>query len=320
MILQILPIITLPLLKPLAGPEAQISHSLAQFHIITTVAPIRTQPNIQSHPGPHNTYSGNAAEAYTFDIWPRTQSNPLTPHQPHSRTPYTPQSNHHPLQAPLHTPTHSRATDPNTPNRSSLVFGSIGQHEIPTIPAASAPSNTSGAPPNLEHDETSQVGEAQEGENVIEVSTEPPRASSTGKENQPPSRGKARGRGSRSGTQNRRNGGGSDNEIAKLTPKEKEMAALKIPDHKMGVQLDATRQDPDDIGTKTLGLSEEDKLTVVRWITTVEQWTDWKIKQQTYWVKVRASSADDGESRLTPRSISSLQTRSYLPGNTCLRK
>lgn len=61
----------------------------------------------------------------------------------------------------------------------------------------------------------------------------------------------ARGMGSRSGTMNRCDGGGSDDEIAKLTPAACEAAQLKLSEVK------------DEAATSTL--TEDDKIRVVEW-------------------------------------------------------
>lgn len=88
----------------------------------------------------------------------------------------------------------------------------------------------------------------------------------------PVSKKRARGMGSHSGTMNRCNGGGSDDEIAKLTPAAREAAQLKLSEVK------------DEAATSTL--TEDDKIRVVEWLTDKKQWPDMRIKQSIYWVTV----------------------------------
>ena len=88
----------------------------------------------------------------------------------------------------------------------------------------------------------------------------------------PVSKKRARGMGSRSGTMNRRDGGGSDDEIAKLTPAACEVAQLKLSEVK------------DEAATSTL--TEDDKIRVVEWLTDEKQWPGMHIKQSIYWVTV----------------------------------
>ena len=78
--------------------------------------------------------------------------------------------------------------------------------------------------------------------------------------------------GSCSGTMNQRDGGGSDDEIAKLTPAAHEAAQLKLSEVK------------DEAATSTV--TEDYKIRVIEWLTDKKQWPDMCIKQSIYWVTV----------------------------------
>ncbi|KAE9397450.1 hypothetical protein BT96DRAFT_995790 [Gymnopus androsaceus JB14] len=71
-----------------------------------------------------------------------------------------------------------------------------------------------------------------------------------------------RGTGSKSGSTNHREGGDSDVEIELLTPEDVKAAALK---------------DPED--EKKAGVSEEDKVTLVKYLTMAERWKNFKLRQ-----------------------------------------
>ncbi|KAF8152558.1 hypothetical protein B0H34DRAFT_861765 [Crassisporium funariophilum] len=109
---------------------------------------------------------------------------------------------------------------------------------------------------------------------------------------------KPKGQGSKSGSQNRRGGGGSDNEITKLGLKDRQAAELKMPgksNEKKEVEAKAS-----------VGLSDEDKLTVVRWITQEERWKDWKLKQHGYWITLSNNVLK------LPGQILALQIKNYF--------
>jgi hypothetical protein len=77
---------------------------------------------------------------------------------------------------------------------------------------------------------------------------------------------KASGTGSKSGSRNRRRSGGSDDEISKLSSKEKKAAGLKNSKAKGG-------------------LTEDEKLKVVSYITDEKIWKDFRLKQMSVFIQ-----------------------------------
>ena len=94
------------------------------------------------------------------------------------------------------------------------------------------------------------------------------------KENEPApvSRKRVRGAGSRSGAMNRRAGGGSDEEIAKLPLVAREATQVKLSEVKEEVP--------------TYNLTEDDKIRIVEWLTDEKQWPNMRIKQALFWTTV----------------------------------
>ncbi|KAL7284904.1 hypothetical protein ACG7TL_002218 [Trametes sanguinea] len=79
------------------------------------------------------------------------------------------------------------------------------------------------------------------------------------------SRGRGRGgRGSKSGPLNRRSQGISDDEISKLDDEAKAVASIP----------------------KATGLTEEEKLKVVEYVTDERRWSDFRVKQNLYWIEL----------------------------------
>ena len=89
----------------------------------------------------------------------------------------------------------------------------------------------------------------------------------------PSSKKRAAGKGSKSGEGNRRDGGDSDEEIAKLTKAQMDAAAVKID------MKDIKPENP-------RGLSEKDKLAAVQYIVAPEQWPDFRLTQATIFIHV----------------------------------
>lgn len=163
---------------------------------------------------------------------------------------------------------------------SRLVFGSIIPND--TNPNITTPAHHSVNEelPTEDHDGVPQQVEKPAPVPKSRPSSTTPSSHTSEKENETAPR-KRKGTGSRSGTNNRRTGGGSDDEIAKLGVKERQAAELKLPERS---------KKPGSEGV-TDSMTREDKLTVVRWITTEEKWKDWKLKQHGYWITVRSQAS-----------------------------
>ena len=84
---------------------------------------------------------------------------------------------------------------------------------------------------------------------------------------------RATGKGSKSGKGNRRDGGDSDEEIAKLTKAQMDAAAIKI---------DLTDVKPEN----PRGLTEKDKLAAVQYIVAPEQWAEFRLMQASVFIHV----------------------------------
>ncbi|KAF8989512.1 hypothetical protein BDQ17DRAFT_1334035 [Cyathus striatus] len=96
---------------------------------------------------------------------------------------------------------------------------------------------------------------------------------------------KATGAGSRSGQSNRRGGGTSDTEVMKLSKKQQQAAALKVPMLRLkGVQkeVESGSHVVDEDGR---GLSAAQKLKVVAYVTLPEHWPSFKLNQHRVWMK-----------------------------------
>ncbi|KAF8336086.1 hypothetical protein F5887DRAFT_920968 [Amanita rubescens] len=139
----------------------------------------------------------------------------------------------------------------------------------------------------------------------------PPSAPLSDKENVPAvqhvpaSKKRARGAGSRSGAMNRRAGGGSDDEIAKLSPASREATQLK---------LSEVKED-----TSTYNLTEDDKLRIVEWLTDEKQWPEMRIKQAIFWVTLSQKIlAPPG--RITPTQIRNYWSNQAWPKYKAVRE
>ena len=71
---------------------------------------------------------------------------------------------------------------------------------------------------------------------------------------------------------NRRAGGGSDEEIAKLPLVAREATQVKLSEVKEEVP--------------TYNLTEDDKIRIVEWLTDEKQWPNMRIKQALFWTTV----------------------------------
>ncbi|KAH7921579.1 hypothetical protein BV22DRAFT_1132169 [Leucogyrophana mollusca] len=95
---------------------------------------------------------------------------------------------------------------------------------------------------------------------------------------------KSVGKGSKSGEGNRQTSGNSDNEIAKLTEKQLAEADLKLENAGLG-EVGVKAENP-------RGLSDDDKLTVVKHITSSDVWPDFKLHQQSVFTTIVCNKLD----------------------------
>ncbi|KAF8159923.1 hypothetical protein B0H34DRAFT_797120 [Crassisporium funariophilum] len=260
-------------------------------HELNTVTPTRSTTDLSLSRSHHNYTQQPYQQAY--GVSRPTQDYPQT----FGSTPDRAQVQQQYL-SPLHAQREPSATAYMPPR---LVFGSIA----PTTNQQTFPTQ---ATPNGTHAASQGSVAGTDDPSLLEKLQEAARPKPSGKsrtsrskkenrDDDAPTK-KPKGQGSKSGSQNRRGGGGSDDEIAKLGLKDRQAAELKMPgksDEKKEVEAKAP-----------VGLSDEDKLTVVRWITQEERWKDWKLKQHGYWITL------SNDVLKPPGRISASQIKNYF--------
>ena len=107
-----------------------------------------------------------------------------------------------------------------------------------------------------------------------------PITSSSGKENKTTRKRTVWGTGSKSGAANRRDGGGSDDEIAKLSIDAKKAAKLKFKKEASVAKAEKLEFEED---LKPETLLESNKLKIVQYVTDDWQWSQFHVNQNKIW-------------------------------------
>ena len=110
-----------------------------------------------------------------------------------------------------------------------------------------------------------------------------PITSSSGKENKTTRKRTVRGTGSKSGAANRRDGGGLDDEITKLSIDAKKAAKLKF-EKEASVGKAEELEFKKDLRPETL--LESNKLKIIQYVTDDQQWSQFRVNQNKIWSDV----------------------------------
>ena len=110
-----------------------------------------------------------------------------------------------------------------------------------------------------------------------------PITSSSGKENKTTRKRTVRGTRSKSGAANRCDGGGSDDEIAKLSIDAKKAAKLKF-EKEASVAKAEKLEFKEDLRPETL--LESNKLKIIQYVTDDQQWSQFRVNQNKIWSDV----------------------------------